>query len=94
MITAPNKIIFDFSPYFGKETKFEEYYSLKDSISSIIKNTNHLSEEMKKRLTIIPPQYAIDGRQIFEKLSFEDNGIENGDIISVSKFKKKENYVQ
>jgi len=89
MITAPNKIIFDFSPYFGKETKFEEYYSLKDSISSIIKNTNHLSEEMKKRLTIIPPQYAIDGRQIFEKLSFEDNGIENGDIISVSKFKKK-----
>ena len=89
MITTPNKIIFDFSPYFGKEIKFEEYYSLKDSISSIIKNTTHLTEEMKKRLNIIPPQYAIDGRQIFEKLSFEDNGIEYGDIISVSKFKKK-----
>ena len=89
MITTPNKIIFDFSPYFGKVIKFEEFYSLKDSISSIIKNTNHLSEEMKKKLNIIPPQYAIDGKQIFEKLSFEDNGIENGDIISVSKFKKK-----
>ena len=89
MITTPNKIIFDFSPYFGKEIKFEEFYSLKDSISSIIKNTNHLSEEMKKRLNIIPPLYSKDGRQLFENLSFEDNGIENGDIISVSKFIKK-----
>jgi len=89
MITSLNKIIFDFSPYFEKEIKFEEYYSLKDSISSIIKNTNHLNEEMKKRLIIIPPQYTINGRPIFENLSFEDNGIENGDIISVSKHKKK-----
>ena len=88
MINIPNKIVFDFSPYFGKEIIFEEYYSIKDSISSIIKNTSHLNKKMKDQLITNPPKYSINGRNIFENLSFDFIGIENGSIISVSQKKK------
>jgi hypothetical protein len=92
MKNESSKIIFDFSPYFGNEVKFEEYYCLKDSISSIIKNTNHLNEEMKVEFLFDPPQYKINGRIITEEISFEDIGIENGNIISVYKIKKKKRF--
>ena len=89
MKNASYKIIFDFSLYYGNEVKFEEYYCLKDSISSIIKNSKHLNEEMKEQLIINPPRYTINGKLITEDINFESIGIENGSIIIVSKTKKK-----
>ena len=85
MKKLPNKVFFDFSLYFRKEIKFEEYFYSKNLVSSVIKNTNHLNEEMKNQLNNNPAIYRINGRKIIENLSFEDNHIENGNIISVSK---------